>query len=94
MGLNNVREIWELVSKISTNPEVEKLLRATQLFEFVSNPMEAYNYIDNLLSDIKEESLKNESVLVTIDGKEVSLYDLLSSLRQNINDKLYNNKGN
>ena len=90
MELNIIREMWARVSKVSTNPEVEKLLRATQLFELVSNPQEAYNYIDNLLSSINEDELKKESILMTIEGNDISLFDLLSSLRQDVIDKLIN----
>ena len=46
MAINRIREMWELVSKTVVNPEVDKLLRATQLFEFVKNPETAYIYID------------------------------------------------
>ena len=88
MATNRIREMWELVSKIVVNPEVEKLLRATQLFEFVKNPEIAYNYIDNILGSINEEKLKNETVIVD-GGDEVTFEDLLSSLKNNVNNELF-----
>ena len=80
--------MWELVSKTAVNPEVEKLLRATQLFELVKNPETAYVYIDDILNGINIEKLKNEAVVVTIEGKEVSLLDLFLSLKDDISSKI------
>ena len=87
MAINRIREMWELVSKTVVNPEVDKLLRATQLFEFVKNPETAYNYIDNILDSINKEKLKNETVVVD-GGNEVTFEDLLSSLKDEVNNEL------
>ena len=87
MAINRIREMWELVSKTVVNPEVDKLLRATQLFEFVKNPETAYIYIDNILDSINKEKLKNETVVVD-GGNEVTFKDLLSSLKDDVNNEL------
>ena len=90
--MESIRDMWKLVSDMSVNPEMSKLLRATQLFNLVKNPQSAYLYINNLLDSINEQSLGNETVVVTIDGKEVSLSDLLSSLRKVVNEELLQTK--
>lgn len=75
--------MWELVSKTAVNPEVEKLLKATQLFELVKNPKTAYAYIDNMLDSINVEKLQEEAVVVS-NGSEISFTDLLSSLKTTV----------
>ena len=80
--------MWELVSKTAVHPEVEKLLRATQLFELVNNPETAYAYIDNLLDSINKDKLNEEAVVVTFDGKDVSLFDLYTGLKDKVNNKI------
>ena len=79
--------MWELVSKTAVNPEVEKLLRATQLFELVKNPETAYVYIDNILDSINVEKLQEEAVVVS-NGSEITFTDLLSSLRTAVESEI------
>ncbi len=88
MEYNTIREMWELVSKTVVNPEVDKLLRATQLFEFVKNPETAYVYIDNILDSINQDKLQKETIVVTSEGKEVSLFDLFLLLKDDISSKI------
>lgn len=88
MELNTIREMWELVSKTAVKPDVEKLLRATQLFEFVKNPETAYVYIDNILDSINKKKLQNETIVVTSEGNEISLFDLFESLKKDVSGKI------
>lgn len=80
--------MWELVSKTAVNPEVEKLLKATQLFELVKNPKTAYAYIDNMLDSINVEKLQEEAVVVTSEGNEITLFDLFVSLKKDVSGKI------
>lgn len=88
MELNTIREMWELVSKTAVNPEVEKLLRATQLFEFVKNQANAYTYINILLGSINGEELRKETIVMSDNGKEVTLFDLFSSLKTAVESEI------
>ena len=80
--------MWELVSKTAVNPEVEKLLRATQIFEFVKNPANAYTYINILLASINKENLMKEAFVFSENGHDVSLYGLFTLLKEKVENEI------